>query len=55
MNKVDDAVVDFNRAIELNSNNADAYEQRGVAKSHLKDTNGALSDFNKAIESQPGN
>ena len=37
----------------LEPNNAGAYNNRGISKSNLKDYNGAISDFNKAIELDP--
>ena len=39
-------LADFNKAIELNPNYADAYYNRGNAKGNLKDYKGAIADFN---------
>ncbi len=44
------AIKDFNQAIELKSDYAAAYNNRGIAKENLKDYQGAIQDFNKAIE-----
>ena len=44
---------DFNKAIELNSNYADAYFGRGNTKGKLSDYKGAILDFDKAIELNP--
>ena len=38
------------QAIKLNSSNADAYYQRGLADSHLKKYHEAIEDFTKVIE-----
>jgi tetratricopeptide (TPR) repeat protein len=45
---------DYNRAITLNPNFAEAYRNRGVLKfNHLQDYQGAVADFNKAIALDP--
>ena len=44
------AIVDFNNAIQLKPEYADAYTYRGVAKYYLKDMNGACKDWTKAGE-----
>ena len=44
------ALEDFNKAIELNSENHSAYNDRGIAKESLKNYQGAIEDYNKAIE-----
>ena len=50
MGKYDKALADFNKALELNSNNAEAYENRGLIYYHEKKYSQALDEFNKAIE-----
>jgi tetratricopeptide (TPR) repeat protein len=52
---VDGARRDFNKAIKLNPNFAEAYTARGNARqrSYNQDTNGALSDYTKAIQLDP--
>jgi tetratricopeptide (TPR) repeat protein len=48
------ALSDYNKAIEINLNYTAAYYFRGLIKyGHLGDFNGALADFNRAIEIQP--
>ena len=47
------AIQDFNKAIEIAPNYADAYNSRGNAKNQLQDYRGAIQDFNKAIELNP--
>jgi tetratricopeptide (TPR) repeat protein len=47
------AITDCNKAIELDSQFAEAYDVRGTAKDELKDYKGALEDYNKAIEINP--
>lgn len=47
-----DAIIDFNKSIEVNASNKDlSYYNRGKIKSHeLDDKKGALEDLNKAIQ-----
>jgi tetratricopeptide (TPR) repeat protein len=48
------AVVNFDRAIEVNPKYADAYNNRGLVKiEQLNDVPGALADFNRAITLNP--
>ncbi len=47
------AVKDYSKAIELNPNFIEAYNNRENAYAHLKLYNEALEDFNKAIELNP--
>ena len=49
----EDAIFDFNKAIEIDPNYAMAYTRRGAAKSRLKDYSGSIKDLNKAIELNP--
>jgi Tetratricopeptide repeat len=49
------ALVDLNRAIQLNPNNADYYSYRSFIKRSKKDYQGALADFNRAIQISPNN
>jgi Flp pilus assembly protein TadD len=49
------AVEDYNKAIQLNPNNASAYNNRGVSKDNLEDYRGAIEDYNKAIQLNPNN
>lgn len=44
------AIEDFNKVIELNSNDSKAYYYRGIAKNYLKDKDGAIDDLRKAGE-----
>ena len=46
----DKALADFNKAIELDPNNALAYSNRGKALSKKGNDDKALADYNKAIE-----
>ena len=46
----DEAITDFDRAIELDADNAEAHSHRGSAKSHIGDIEGAIEDFDRAIE-----
>ena len=50
LNAYKQAINDFNKAIELDSNFLDAYYDRGISKQNLKDHKEAITDFNKAIE-----
>ncbi len=47
------AIVDYDRAIQLNPQYAGAYVDRGIAKSDLGDNNGAMSDYETAIAIDP--
>ena len=51
-NKLDNyqgAIADFTKVIELDPDNADAYYNRGIKKSILKDLNGACADLRKSV------
>ena len=48
-----EAIVDFNRAVELNPLDAQIFYNRGLAKYFLEDNLGAADDFTKAIELDP--
>jgi tetratricopeptide (TPR) repeat protein len=43
----------LNRAIELNSNSAEAYHYRGMVKTQQKDFEGGIADLEKAAELDP--
>jgi len=47
------AISDYNKAIEINPNDAKAFYNRGWNKGNLKDHDGAISDYTKAIEINP--
>ena len=47
------ALVDLNKAIDLDSHNADAFNNRGSLRLRSNYNNGALEDFNKAIALKP--
>ena len=47
--------LDYSRAIELDPNDADAYNNRANVKGKLGQHEEAIKDFNKAIELEPGN
>jgi tetratricopeptide (TPR) repeat protein len=49
----DDAIVDFNKAIEINKEMPDLFNNRGLAILHKGDLDDALSDFNKALSIDP--
>ena len=44
------AILDFDKAIEIDPNYASTYYNRGNSKYSLKDYYGAISDYNKAIQ-----
>lgn len=46
-------IADFTKFIEIDPNNAEAYNNRGIAKRNINDYEGALLDYNKAIEINP--
>jgi Flp pilus assembly protein TadD len=47
------AITEFDRAIELNPSNAEAYSSRGVAHYRLGDLTQAMVDYTSAIEIDP--
>ena len=49
-----EAIKILNKAIELNPNYAEAYNNRGNAYSYLKQYTKSMQNFNKAIELDPG-
>ena len=49
----DRAIADYNEAIRLNPNDADAYYNRGNAWSDKGDNDGAIADYNEAIRLIP--
>lgn len=49
----ENAIIYYNKAIELNPDDAIAYNNRGCAKVDLKDYTGAIEDYNKAIQLNP--
>jgi tetratricopeptide (TPR) repeat protein len=50
---LDESIADLNRAIQLNSNDAQAYNNRGNVKRAQGDLDGAIADYNRAIELDP--
>ena len=44
------AILDYNKAIEIDSDYADAYANRGISKYYIENKKGACDDWNKAIE-----
>ena len=51
--KMRDAIKAFNKAIEINKTDFDAYLKRGIAKYNLKDYPGTLSDLDHSIQLKP--
>ena len=47
------SLADFNKAIEINPSDADAYYNRGIAYGHKGQHDKAISDYNKALEIDP--
>ena len=55
VNRYVEAIADYSKAIELDSNNLYFYENRGIAYLGLSEYENALSDFNKLLELDPNN
>jgi tetratricopeptide (TPR) repeat protein len=53
-NKIDEALNDYSKAIQLNPDYADAYYNRGALLLNENKIDEALNDFNKAIQLNPG-
>lgn len=53
LKQYDKAISDYNKAIELNPADADAYYGRGLVYYYLKQYNRAIDDYSKAIELNP--
>ena len=49
----DKAIEEFNKAIEINPNDANAYNNRGFAYGMIGNLDQAIEDYNKAIEINP--
>ncbi|MEK0181955.1 tetratricopeptide repeat protein [Microcoleus anatoxicus] len=47
------AVADYNQALRINPNYAEAYFSRGLARSDLGDKQGAIADYNEALRINP--
>lgn len=45
-----EAIDNYNKAIELNPDFASAYYNRGISKRTLDDTTGALQDYQRAAD-----
>ena len=53
LDKMDDAIADFNRAIGIDAEYARAYHLRGLVYEKIGDNHNALQDFDRAIELNP--
>jgi protein O-mannosyl-transferase len=51
--KLKEAMKLFDKAIDLDPNDASVYNNRGITKAMLGDTNGAITDFDMAIKLNP--
>jgi len=49
----DQAILDYNKALEINPRYAEAYNNRGVAYANKGQYDQAISDYNKALEINP--
>ncbi|MFM7276915.1 MAG: tetratricopeptide repeat protein, partial [Microcystis aeruginosa] len=46
-------MADYNQAINIKPDHANAYYNRGIAKYELEDKQGAIADYNQAINIKP--
>ncbi len=53
MEDLQGAIKDYDKAIEIDPENAMAYNNRGNVKQYLRDLQGAIQDYDKAIEIDP--
>ena len=53
MGDYEGAIADYDRAIEINPQHANAYNNRGIAKNKMGDYEGAIADYDRAIEINP--
>ena len=53
LGQYEQAIYDYNKAIELNSNNSDVYFRRGLIYAMFKNFDKALVDLNKYIMLEP--
>ena len=47
------AIADFDRAVQLDPNQAEVYNYRGVVKARKGDIEGAIADFDRAVQLNP--
>jgi len=52
---LDEAIIDYSQAIEINPNDSNAYFRRGAAKRINGDWKGAIADYSVGIELDPNN
>ena len=53
MHRIEESILNFNRAIELNPEYPKTYHLRGLARVEMEDHEGALEDFGNAIDLDP--
>ena len=53
--RYEEAIADFDMAIDKNPNYSEAYDQRGVSNYFLEQYEKAITDFNEAIRLNPNN
>jgi tetratricopeptide (TPR) repeat protein len=52
-NDLQGSISDFTKAIEINTNNWEAYYNRGLSKAKLQNYSGAVNDYSTAIKLNP--
>jgi len=50
---LDQAITDYNRALEINPRDAEAYNNRGIAYDDKSQHDQAITDFNRALKINP--